>query len=198
MRLGPDHVGPRGWLLIAVAGLAGIGLAVHGYGRGAVVVGGPAGVAAPGAALATTAPTRPSPASTATPASSSPAPVSSTSTTAPAKTPSAPSAPGQKLGPLLSSTQYAQYAYQIYPGPESSRARQATAGFSIQVTPHGSTVSLSISVPGSGQSAQTASYPAGDRLYFVEATFGDDSGDSDYSMGDDGVVVTNAQGYLVQ
>jgi hypothetical protein len=190
MRLGPDQVGPRGWLLIAATGLVGVGLAVHGYGRGAVLGSGTAGIGAPVATSGGSSPTVPTPSST--------APSSSSSTTVPAKGSSPTSGPpAQKLGPLLSSTQYAQYAYQVYPGPESSRTRQATAGFDIQVTSQAGTIHLSVSVPGNGQ-AQTASYPAGDRVYFIEATLGDDSGNSDYSFGDDGVVVTNAQGYLVQ
>ncbi|HZD86655.1 MAG TPA: hypothetical protein VE088_01455 [Gaiellaceae bacterium] len=51
---------------------------------------------------------------------------------------------------------------------------------------------------GSGQAAQTSTFRAGDRVYFVEASLGDESGNVDYNFGDDGVVVTNAQGYIVQ
>jgi hypothetical protein len=35
-------------------------------------------------------------------------------------------------------------------------------------------------------------------VYFVEATFGDDSGDADYNYGDDGLVVTTSTGRIVQ
>jgi hypothetical protein len=169
-------------LLLAATGLVGVGLAVHGYGHGAVVVGGAGGVRAlaPGAGshARASAPTRSTSSSTASPGSST--------------------APSQKLGPLLSSTQYAPYAFLIYPGPESSQARLATTGFAIQVAPHAGKINLSVSVPGSGQAAQTSSFPSGDRVYFIEATLGDDSGGVEYSLGDDGVVVTNAQGYIVQ
>lgn len=191
MRLGPDQVGIRGLLLLAAAGLVGVGLAVHGYGHGAVIAAGPGGVGAPAPVAGSHA------RSTAT--AHARARATSRSTTQSSKgTSSSSTAPRQKLGPLLSSTQYAPYAFQIYPGPESSQARLATAGFTIQVTPRTGTIRLSVSASGSGQGAQTSTFPAGDRVYFVEAAFGDDSGGADYSFGDDGVVVTNAHGYLVQ
>lgn len=192
MRVGPDQIGTRGWLLVATTGVVGIALAAHGYGHGTVVLAGGAGLPAadsaprPGASAPAAASTTTAPGSSTTVGPSGPSSKASPTTAAP------------KLGPLLSSTQYAQYAYQVYPGPESSRTRLATAGFNISVTRHGGTISLSISASNSGQGAQTATYPSSDKVYFIEATLGDDSGSSDYSFGDDGVVVTNAQGYLVQ
>jgi hypothetical protein len=36
------------------------------------------------------------------------------------------------------------------------------------------------------------------RVYVVEASLGDDSGNSDYSLGDDGLVVTDAQGRIIR
>jgi hypothetical protein len=35
-------------------------------------------------------------------------------------------------------------------------------------------------------------------VYVVEASLGDEAGNSDYNLGDDGVVVTDAQGRIVQ
>jgi hypothetical protein len=35
-------------------------------------------------------------------------------------------------------------------------------------------------------------------VYFIEASLGDDSGNSEYNYGDDGVLVTNADGRIVQ
>ncbi len=40
-------------------------------------------------------------------------------------------------------------------------------------------------------------YSGGARVYVVEASLGDDSGDSDYSLGDDALVVTDAQGRIL-
>ena len=180
MRVGPDRVGLRGLSLLAVTALIGIGLAVYGYGRGVVIVSG-AGTLSPGARLSAraAAPTKTTSASSNT---------SSTTSTAPT----------QKLGPLLSSTQYAPYAFRVYPGPESSQARLATAGFTLAVTPSAGTIKLSVSAAGSGQGTQTSTYPAGDKVYFIEASLGDDSGNVEYNFGDDGVVVTDARGYMVQ
>jgi hypothetical protein len=166
-------------LLLAATGLVGIGLAIHGYGHGGVVVAGAGGVRA----LASGGRPRPSASSQST----SPSPKGSSSSSA---------SPSQKLGPPLSSTPYAPYAVRVYPGPETSQARQATTGFTIRVTPRGGTITVSVSAPGQG--AQSSTYPAGDRVYFIEASLGDEAGGTDYNFGDDGVVVTNAQGRVVQ
>lgn len=195
MRLGPDQVGLRGLLLLAAAGLAGVGLAVHGYGHGAVIAVGPGALGSPASVARSHA--RASTTSQSTTSSSSHASSPSTTSSSSSAT-SPPTAPSQKLGPLLSSTQYAQYAFQIYPGPESSQARQATAGFTIQVTPRARTIELRVAAAGSGQGAQTSTFPAGDRVYFIEASLGDESGSVDYNFGDDGVAVTNPHGYIVQ
>jgi hypothetical protein len=183
MRLGPDQVGLRGLLLLVVTGLVGIGLAVYGYGRGVVVVAGQGGVQP----LASTSRSH-------TPTSTTSTPTSTSTTAGP--TPS--TTPSQKVGPLLSSTQYAPYAFRVYPGPVSSQAQVATAGFTIHVTPSAGKITLSVSASGSGQGAQTSTFPAGDRVYFIEASLGDDSGNTEYNFGDDGVVVTDAHGHVVQ
>ncbi|MGD0321783.1 MAG: hypothetical protein ABSC00_09325 [Acidimicrobiales bacterium] len=57
---------------------------------------------------------------------------------------------------------------------------------------------MSVSAAGSTQGAQTSTYPVTDHVYFIEASFGDDSGNSEYNYGDDGVVVTDASGRIVQ
>jgi len=41
-------------------------------------------------------------------------------------------------------------------------------------------------------------YARGAVVYVVEASLGDDSGNSDYSLGDDALVVTDAQGRILQ
>ncbi len=41
-------------------------------------------------------------------------------------------------------------------------------------------------------------YVGGARVYVVEASLGDDSGNADYNLGDDGLVVTNAQGRIMR
>jgi hypothetical protein len=41
-------------------------------------------------------------------------------------------------------------------------------------------------------------YPTGTAVYVIEATMGDDSGNSDYNLGDDGLVVTDSQGRILR
>jgi hypothetical protein len=180
--------------LLAVAGVLGALLAVHGYRAPAVApssaagpvqhVGGPTASAGAGAHGGQRGPAR---------GSRSQARPTTTTSTAPAtgKT-------SQKLGPPLSSTSYASYAYELYPGPVSSQAAAATAGFSVKVKPGSGSFSVTVSAVGTSGPPQTSTYPSGDRVYFVEATLGDDSNNVDYNFGDDGVVITDAHGRLVQ
>jgi hypothetical protein len=182
VRLGAERVGRRGALVLGVAGVIGVALAVHGYGRGVV----PAGsVVTPTTHAAAAAPTTTT--TSGATATRSTTPPSSTTT----------SAPAQKLGPLLSSTQYAPYAFEIYPATPSSQARLAETGFHISVTSGPTKITVHVTVSGSS-AAQNSSYALGDRVYFVETTFGDDSGDSDYNLGDDGILVTDPNGRIVQ
>ena len=41
-------------------------------------------------------------------------------------------------------------------------------------------------------------YPGGALVYVIEASLGDDSGSTDYSLGDDGLVVTDASGGIIR
>ncbi|NNN18442.1 MAG: hypothetical protein HKL84_01170 [Acidimicrobiaceae bacterium] len=183
MRIGSEKIGRNGGVVLAIAAVGSVGLAIHGYGRGISPAGSSLSVSA-----ANTAPSVAKSTTTTTSGSTSVSSlqISTTSTTAP------------KLGPLLSSTQYASVSYRIYPGPESSQAKTATAGFNISVKLSGSNEIVSVSVPGSSSAPQTSTFPKGDSVYFVETSLGDDSGTSDYNAGDDGIIVTNSQGRIVE
>ena len=41
-------------------------------------------------------------------------------------------------------------------------------------------------------------YPAGTKVYVIEAALGDDSGNTDFNLGDDALVVTDSLGRIVQ
>lgn len=179
IRFGTEQVGPRGLLLLATTGVAGVVLAVHGFAHGPLA--------------ASTSITRP-PSVAATP--KAPSAHHPTTTTSPSSSTSA--SRHQKLGPALATTQYASYAYQLYPGPQSDQARSATAGFQIKVTPGPTTITVTVSGAGVTKGTQTLSYPTGDKVYFIEASFGDDSTNAEYNLGDDGLVVTNASGRIVE
>ena len=99
-------------------------------------------------------------------------------------------------GPLLASQSFASYSYPVWPGPPSAAAKTAMTGLSISVRRTGSGISVSAGV--SGRPSTAHAYPGGARVYVVEASMGDEAGNSDYNLGDDGVVVTDAHGRILQ
>ncbi len=183
MRLGGDTVGRWGLSLLAVAGVLGVILAIHGWagrGSGVVPVAVPAGSSSAG----------PSAAGASSAASATPS--------AHAATPASPSAsPSSSTGPLLSAQPYASYAFQVWPGTLSTAAKQALTGLTVSVRRQSPGLSVTAGVVGQA-SASPHVYRAGARVYVVEASMGDDSGNSDYNMGDDGLVVTDSAGRIVQ
>ena len=169
MRVAGATVGSRGIALLAAAAAAGIVLAVHGW-----------AVRHNGSAPGLKPLARPA-ASTSRPAPSAPAPTSS------APVP----------GPRLSAQSYAAYSFRVWPGPVSSGAKAAGTGLAITVHRHGSGIMVVAGV--AGQPPQPARfYPTGTAVYVIEATMGDDSGNSDYNLGDDGLVVTDSQGRILR
>lgn len=176
LRIGP--VGPRGLAVLGVTAILGVVLANHGWStyRGTTT---PGSLAGGTAQVATTPAARP----TAGPSHS----------VAPTSGPSAASSPG----PLLSSEPYAQYAFQVWPGTPSAAAKAALTGLSVTVRSRAGGLSVTASVNGQAAGAPHV-YSGGVRVYIVEASMGDDSGASDYNLGDDGLVVTDAQGRIVQ
>jgi hypothetical protein len=196
MRLGDGPVGRWGIALLAVTGIVGLLLAWHGWtGRSAAVTPSLAGKAASNG---------PTPGTQGTASSPSPAQSSSAQSSS-AQPSSAPASPGAspgptasaKAGPLLSSEPYASVTYRIWPGPLSATARQALTGLKIVVHQHGPGLLVTAGVIGQPP-ATPHLYMGGARVYVVEASLGDDSGNADYNLGDDGLVVTNAQGRIVR
>jgi hypothetical protein len=170
-------LGARGLALLVITGVAGLILAMHGWsvrhsGLTASTAGGLNASAAPRPAVSTGAGTHAaSPGRAGPPASSA-------------------------AGPLLSAEPYAPYAFQVWPGTPSAVARQAMAGLTISATRRGN--GILVTAAANGQQAGAHTYPRGARVYVVESSLGDDSGSSDYNLGDDGLVVTDAQGRIVQ
>lgn len=188
-RLGP--VGPRGLSVLAVTAIVGVVLANHGWStyHGTTTPGALAGSAA--AHIASTPAAHPSsrPARSASPAASA----SAAASASPAST---PSGSASSPGPTLASQSYAQYAFQVWPGKPTAAAQAALTGLSVTVRQQSGGLLVTASV--NGQPAGSPHlYPGGARVYIVEASMGDDSGASDYNLGDDGLVVTDAQGRIV-
>jgi hypothetical protein len=70
-------------------------------------------------------------------------------------------------------------------------------GLSISVRRAGPDISVRAGVVGQPQGA-ARTYHGGAQVYVVEASLGDEAGSSDYNLGDDGVLVTDAHGRIVQ
>ncbi len=97
---------------------------------------------------------------------------------------------------LFSSTQYAPYSYVIYPGPISQQAQSALAGFNLtSTTLQNSSTEIKLTLVGTGQSQSILLNP-NYKLYIVETTFGDDGYHFDSSLGDDGFVIVDPNGYV--
>jgi hypothetical protein len=175
----PRSVGPLGLAVLAAAGVVGILLGAHGWAHH--TTSSALGSLGGGPSAAATTPT----ATTSTGASR-------------AAGPSAPAggATAGKPGPLLNSQSFAQYAFAIWPGTPSTAASAALTGLTVHVQRQ--TSGLSVTAAANGQPANPVHfYPNGAHVYVVEASMGDDSGSSDYNLGDDGLVVTDAQGRII-
>ncbi len=94
-------------------------------------------------------------------------------------------------GPLRVSPQDTAHLVEIDPRTGTGPTKSLTSGFSVQVIPGATTVTLGVSTAGSSR-AQTATYALGDRVSFVQTTFGDHS----WNLGD-GLVGTEGSGSIV-
>ena len=107
------------------------------------------------------------------------------------------SSPAAGPGPLLSAQPYASYSFRVWPGTTSAAARAALTGLTVRVRRQGPGITVAAGVSGQ-RAAAPRFYPHGARVYIVEASLGDDSGNSDYSLGDDGLIVTDAHGRILR
>lgn len=170
MRFSGKPTGPMGLLLLAVTAVTGVVLAVHGWsGRQSGL---------PAGALSGSSPSR------------------AASSSAPSAAPSSPGASsGASAGPLLSAQSYAPYAFRVWPGTPGAAAQAALTGLTVKVIRQGSGIEVNAGVAGQPAGAPHF-YAHGAVVYVVEASLGDDSSNTDYSLGDDGLVVTDAQGRI--
>jgi len=200
------QVGPRGLAILVLAGIAGILLAILGWSqRGTGLVGTSVGGLGGPAPARTSAPAHtsapaPATAPASTPATatepSSQASPAQASSTPPAASPSVQPSAKASVGPWLGSEPYASYAYLVWPGTLSATSQQAMSGLTISVTRKAGGISVVAGVTGQ-QLPPAQFYPGGAKVYVIESALGDDSGQLDYNLGDDGLVVTNGQGQIV-
>jgi len=119
---------------------------------------------------------------------------------APNATPAAaaPSAIPASSSVQFSSWQFAQYSYQIYPGPANGDAQKALAGFDLSVQDQGNSVVVNLKALSSQYNDAQFTVAKGNTAYFVETTLRDDPNSQENNLNDDGVVVVDPQGYLLQ
>jgi hypothetical protein len=97
---------------------------------------------------------------------------------------------------LFSNQPYAPYSYLIYPGTPSSQAQAALSGFKISTTQLQNGSAMVTLVLVSTGDNQTIIVKTGYKLYFIETSFGDDGLGGESSLGDDGYVTVNPNGYV--
>ncbi|HEX3490367.1 MAG TPA: hypothetical protein VHU92_13535 [Streptosporangiaceae bacterium] len=173
MASGRTPVSPRGLILLAATAVVGLVLAIHGW-------------------SAHNRSRLPGPLAGSGPASTTPAAGPDAATPHPRRASASPSA-----GPLLRSQPFAPYAFRVWPGPPSSAAKSAMTGLSISVRKRGNGLLVTAALVGQA-ARQPKFYLGGTDVYVVEATMGDDSGNTDYNLGDDGLVVTSAAGRILR
>jgi hypothetical protein len=177
MRLGTETVGRWGLVILVVTGVLGGILAVHGWSTRSTAL--------PRVTLGNTRSARAAPST----------PTRQQGPT-PAESPSAQSPSADHNRPLLSAQPYANVTYQVWPGNPSSAGETALIGLSVSVKQLGSALLVTAGV--NGQTPTQRRYVGGVRVYVVEASLGDDSGNTDYNLGDDALVVTDAKGGIIQ
>ncbi|HVA82898.1 MAG TPA: hypothetical protein VNF06_01915 [Candidatus Aquilonibacter sp.] len=98
---------------------------------------------------------------------------------------------------LFSNSPYAQFSYLISSNTLQYQAKAALAGFNLTKTQlaNGS-VEMRISIVGTNIN-QTVLLGPGYKEYVVETSFGEDSGNFDGSLADDGFVTVDQNGYIV-
>lgn len=182
MGSGNRPIGPLGSALLGVAAIASVLLAVHGWSARQL----PLAIGSVGGG--------PSRAAGASAGSSSSPPAAGPHPTA---TGGGAASPAPAPGPLLSSQQYAPYSFRVWPGTLSNASRAAMTG--LRVTVHSKSGGIDVAASVIGQPAPApVFYPGGARVYIIEAAMGDDSGNSDFNLGDDGIVVTDARGRILR
>ena len=100
-------------------------------------------------------------------------------------------------GTLFASQPYASYSYLIAPGNVSQQSRLALDGYNMTVSSQlDDSEAVTLFVVGTNSNRHIA-LTSGEKLYIVEASFGDDGPNYDGSLADDGFVVVDRNGYVV-
>lgn len=174
---------------VLLAAVLGLSLVLYATGSGGSGL--PDGAVASAAGATASSSATPAPSAPATPAPSTPAP--SGAAAAAAATPP----PASASSILFDTWQYKSKSFQVYPGDISSATRAALAGFDVSVQDNGGTVTLTLKALSSRYKDSQWTVAKGDTAYFIETSMRDDPSGAENELNDDGVVVVNADGYLV-
>ncbi len=98
----------------------------------------------------------------------------------------------------LQDTPYWNFAHLISDPTMDSATKQALAGFSVKRTVlSNGTIQVDLTAQRSGYRSQTYMLEPGQKLYFIETSFGDDAASREFSLGDDAAVKVDANGYVL-
>jgi hypothetical protein len=133
-------------------------------------------------------------------------PPSSAASPSPEQTPPAPSGVTPTPAPSAGTPSsvrfddwpYKQYAFQIYPGDISSQTERALAGFQLSVQDQGDKVRVTLKALSSRYRDAEVVIDKVDTAYFIETSMGDDPSNVENNLSDDGIIVVNPQGYILQ
>jgi hypothetical protein len=94
---------------------------------------------------------------------------------------------------------YKQYAFQVFPGPVSTDAKTALAGFDLSVQDQSDgTVLLNLKALSSRYRDASFTVDKKNAAYFVETSMRDDPNDAENNLNDDGLIVVSPDGYILK
>ncbi len=98
----------------------------------------------------------------------------------------------------LQDTPYMNYAYLISDNATSPQEDAALAGFQVQKqTLADGSLQVTLKALQPEYHDQTYMVQPGEKLYFIETSFGDDRSSQEYNLGDDTAVLVDADGYII-
>jgi hypothetical protein len=105
----------------------------------------------------------------------------------------------KSTGQLFANSRYASNAYEVYPTLDPQKGAAALSGFALQTQNLGNGVTrVTLAAKQSNYHTQSFIIGAGQKLYFIERSFGDDFGDQDENYGDDMGIAVDAEGHILQ
>ncbi len=105
----------------------------------------------------------------------------------------------KSTGNLFADSPAYKHAYQIFPGQLSSDAQTALAGFDMKTENLGNnSYRITLVAKAHDYKDQSVVISDGQKLYFVETSWGDDEANQDYAYRDDYTVVVDTNGYILK